>query len=357
MENKIIIRQKKFYTVFSKLLIGVLSISLLSILISLFLAIPTGYKITGIIGIIVIVCILYFIYYYSFLKISIDQKSLFFNNQEILLKNISFTQTDAFFIINKKRLPIMLYEMDDLNTLVHILEEHGIDIHIREDHSFMADNKVMTGILVSFAIIDWFYILTVYTMLYKYLIVCGILTFIPVLFVLYYYFRCLLKGHFDTLIKQRTNIFMTLFLPVIAGWIAIYKNYSLDQIKPIMYLSAAIIIVSYLIYYMINRLLSTTKDMLIICFIVAFLPLSFIWANDTLPAVKRQSQDYTLVFKSGMSSRFGNTYQFTVKMDNKKKVINVSKKVYDSYKNKDTISVTTTTGVFGMESLEVKEKK
>ena len=69
MENKIIIRQKKFYTVFSKLLIGVLSISLLSILISLFLAIPTGYKITGILGIIVIACILYFIYYFSFLII------------------------------------------------------------------------------------------------------------------------------------------------------------------------------------------------------------------------------------------------------------------------------------------------
>ncbi len=236
MEEKTVIQYKDYLQNFIHIFQYINIIFIILGIIALAAPLELGFKIAGILFVVLAGCISYLMFKTKSFELSFNKDNWSYRHHTYSYDDIkSFVQTDRHFEITTDKkivLDIMNFEVESLSEMLDILASHNITLRQKENTS--AINKLfsyesMRIITLVFAAIDWLYLLFAFRKLSNMLVVAGLLSLVPPVFFAIFYVYRLLRGDLEVLDKLSTNLMMVFLLPVIAGFIVMYTNFSISK--------------------------------------------------------------------------------------------------------------------------------
>ena len=363
MEEKCTIQYKKYLQNFIHIFQYINIIFIILGLIAILAPLEWGFKIAGVLLVVLAGCISYLMYKTKSFELSFDQESWSYRNHSYRYYEIkNFIQTDRHFEITTDKkivLDIMNFEVESLSEMLEVLANHNITPEEKENTSAL--NKLfsynnMRTISLIFAAIDWIYLLFAFKKVSNMLVVAGVLSLIPPIFFAIFYIYRLLRGDLEILDKLSTNLMMVFLLPIIAGFIVMYTNFSISNFTLALVVTGVIFIFFMIYYTMLRTLVASPAHRVFVYYVLFFTAFVIFWSNSTLPPDHVIVSKATITNKRYMDASMGQGYQLNARIPGEKvKTYNVSQNIYKHYQKGDTIEIETKVGIFGISSSEIKK--
>ncbi|WP_164120976.1 hypothetical protein [Sharpea azabuensis] len=314
MEEKTVIQYKDYLQNFIHIFQYINIIFIILGIIALAAPLELGFKIAGILFVVLAGCISYLMFKTKSFELSFNKDNWSYRHHTYSYDDIkSFVQTDRHFEITTDKkivLDIMNFEVESLSEMLDILASHNITLRQKENTS--AINKLfsyesMRIITLVFAAIDWLYLLFAFRKLSNMLVVAGLLSLVPPVFFAIFYVYRLLRGDLEVLDKLSTNLMMVFLLPVIAGFIVMYTNFSISKFTLALVVTG-VFFIFFMIYYTMLRTLVASPAHRVFISLKQQSPTSAIWmpqwvkAISSMPAFLEKKSRHIMFQKTSMNT-------------------------------------------------------
>lgn len=365
MEEKCIIQYKKYLQNFIHIFQYINIIFIILGIIAIVAPLEWGFKLAGALLVILAGCISYLMYKTRSFELTFDKENWSYRNRTYRYDEIkSFVQTDRHFEITTDKkivLDIMNFEVESLSEMLEVLANHNIIPEEVENTSALNklfSYKNMRMITLVFAAIDWLYLLFAFKKVSNMLVVAGVLSLVPPIFFAIFYIYRLLRGDLEVLDKLSTNLMMVFLLPIIAGFIVMYTNFSISKFTLALVVTGVFFIFFMIYYTMLRTFVASPAHRVFIYYVLFFTAFVIFWSNSTLPPDHVVISQATITNKRYMDASMGKGYQLNARIPGEKvKTYNVSKDIYEHYQKGDTIEIETKVGIFGISSSEIKKSQ
>lgn len=365
MEEKCTIQYKKYLQNFIHIFQYINIIFIILGIIAIVAPLEWGFKLAGALLVILAGCISYLMYKTRSFELTFDKENWSYRNHTYRYDEIkSFVQTDRHFEITTDKkivLDIMNFEVESLSEMLEVLANHNIipgEVENTSALNKLFSYKNMRMITLVFAAIDWLYLLFAFKKVSNMLVVAGVLSLVPPIFFAIFYIYRLLRGDLEVLDKLSTNLMMVFLLPIIAGFIVMYTNFSISKFTLALVVTGVFFIFFMIYYTMLRTLVASPAHRVFIYYVLFFTAFVIFWSNSTLPPDHVVISQATITNKRYMDASMGKGYQLNARIPGEKvKTYNVSKDIYEHYQKGDTIEIETKVGIFGISSSEIKKSQ
>ena len=256
------------------------------------------------------------------------------------------------------KLSSLEFEMADLAELVEECTDHKVpykDIEgTTESHSRLPDYHTCKIVLAIFSAIELVSLILGMIGSIHSLVIGVLLTVIIPIISAVYYIGLTAEGQYKTIKDFYVFFFCTLIVSSITGWLVLFSQYAMENIKPLIYTTIIVFFIIMIYYRWLGEKAGLSRDALFTCFLIVFIPLALCWINDPIAHVTK-TDECVIVSKEHYATKFSQVYHFNVKTGKTKYTYRATVKEFNHYQKGDSVTIVTKTGPFAVRYKEIKK--